>query len=1210
MTARIRAHDWAATSLGAIETWPQSLRTALDLVLVMHGPATILWGPDSVQLYNDAYVSIAKDRHPALLGRSVEKGWPDAYDEVIVPLLDAVRAGQATHLADFTVDLQHSDGSTERRAFDTDWSPIRDESGAVAGALQTLTEVTERHRIERQLRESEARQTLLLRLSDNLRGITDQREIQRIAMRLLGEHLGLSRTYYFDVVRENGGWVHVIESAYQRESDGPDMVGRHNLKDFGDEMFEGFARGEVIAAADVETLADVVPEELASYRALGVTAFINVPLLRNGEYSAGIGAHDTAPHVWTEAEIALIREVAERTWAIVEHARAQSTLRESEERFQHVVRATRDIVWDIDLLADRVWWSDALQTKLGFSAQEIGPDTAWCFAHMHPDDRERVVAGMKAAAAGTGTVWSDEFRYRRADDTYAHIADRGFITRDPSGRAVRMTGAMQDVTARKEAEAALRESEERQAFLLTLSDTLRTEADARAVAMTSVSLLADHLRLDRAYVAQVDKSRDLAEIGPEYRRPDLAPVEGRLTLADFPEAFARVEAVTLVLRDAAADPTLSDLDRRGFAALEMGALMVASARRGANNPVWALLVATKEPRCWTTAEVALVEDVAERTWAAVERVRTEAALRFSEQRFREFGENSSDALWIIDAETRQLDYVSPAFERIWGESREAVMADLSRWAELAHPDDRAAASQALLRLLAGEAFVADYRIIRPDGEVRWIRDTGFPMKEGGVVRRGGGIAQDVTELKRAETALRVSEERFRQFGEASLDVLWIRDAETLQWQYLTPAFEGIYGMSREEALAGDNYRSWLDLIVPEDRPGAIANIERVRGGEHVVFEYRVRRPRDGTIRWLRNTDFPITDETGRVKLVGGIGHDMTELREAELRLEALVEGIPQLVWRAVDGGHWTWASPQWTAYTGQSEPDSHDWGWLDPLHPDDRALAQDAWSCAVDTGVLEVEYRVCHAPEHRYRWFQTRATPVRDQSGTIVEWLGTSTDVDDLRAMQDRQQVMVAELQHRTRNLIAVVRSIARQTMGASEDLEDFRDAFNERLAALSRVQGLLSRSEQERITIEALLRIELDALGAREVADRVRLTGPEVPLRNSIVQTMALALHELATNARKYGALADGHGRLDVSWDVRTDARERRRLAVTWLETGVDMGREAQSPVSQPGGYGRELIERALPYALGAKTTYQMAADGVRCTIDLPLDKRPNQQA
>ncbi|MBW9117373.1 PAS domain-containing protein [Rhizobium cauense] len=467
---------------------------------------------------------------------------------------------------------------------------------------------------------------------------------------------------------------------------------------------------------------------------------------------------------------------------------------------------------------------------------------------------------------------------------------------------------------------------------------------------------------------------------------------------------------------------------------------------------------------------------------------------------------------------------------------------------------------------------------------------------------------DISERARVEAALRESEERLRQFGEASQDILWIRDAETLQWEYLTPAFEAIYGLDREAALRGDNMVGWLELIVPEDRERAAANLQRVREGEWVTFEYRIQRPADGAIRWLRNTDFPIKDDAGRVVHIGGIGHDVTEIKEteqalaaAEQRQRALLEGIPQLVWRAVDGGNWTWASPQWTEYTGQREEDSHGFGWLEPVHADDRDRAKTSWSEALETGGFEVEYRIRHAGTSTYRWFHTRATPVRNSQGTIVEWLGTSTDVDDIRGLHKRQEVLVAELQHRTRNLMGVIRSVADNTAQRSIDLGDFKRRFNDRLEALARVQGLLSRlNEHDRVTFDELIKGELGAMDG--AVDRVLLEGPEgIRLRSSTVQTLAMALHELATNAVKYGALSQSSGELAVRWALQhSDGSDQPWLHIDWQERGVSMPPADAPPAGT--GQGRELIENALPYQLKAKTTFALGTDGVRCTILIPV--------
>ncbi|MGI4765367.1 MAG: PAS domain-containing protein, partial [Janthinobacterium lividum] len=581
-----------------------------------------------------------------------------------------------------------------------------------------------------------------------------------------------------------------------------------------------------------------------------------------------------------------------------------------------------------------------------------------------------------------------------------------------------------------------------------------------------------------------------------------------------------------------------------------------------------------------------------------------------EERFRTLAESIEDVFYMTNLEQSALEYLSPAYERIWGRPAAELLGNLSIFPDTLHPDDLSIFEAGKAAQVLGEPVTVEYRIVRPDGEVRWIYDRSFPVGDG-VGRRSAGIASDVTARRQADAAARETEERLRQFGETSHDILWIRDAETLQWTYLTPAFETIYGLSREEALSGDNYRGWQELIVPEDHAYAVASIGRVRAGEHVTFEYRIRRPIDGRVRWLRNTDFPMRDTNGCVARIGGVGQDVTELKaieaavaESEQRLRTLVDGVPQLVWRAIDGGDWTWASPQWAAYTGQSEPDSHHQGWLEPLHPDDRDRAMTAWDHALEADGFEVEYRIRRAADGAYRWFQTRATPLRDGAGNIKEWLGTSTDIDDLRRLQDSQAVMVTELQHRTRNLIAVVRSIAEDTMEHTGPTEAFRGAFSDRLSALSRVQGLLSRSEAEPITIDALVRLELDALGASTLNGRVTASGPEVRLRPSSVQILALALHELATNARKHGALSHDVGRLTIIWrELIEDGRPR--LVLDWNEIGLDRAPERPASTVLNGGYGRELIEQALPHALGARTTYALTEAGVRCTIDIPVRPR-----
>lgn len=331
------------------------------------------------------------------------------------------------------------------------------------------------------------------------------------------------------------------------------------------------------------------------------------------------------------------------------------------------------------------------------------------------------------------------------------------------------------------------------------------------------------------------------------------------------------------------------------------------------------------------------------------------------------------------------------------------------------------------------------------------------------------------------------------------------------------------------------------------------------------------------------------------------------LEESERRLRSLIEGIPQLVWRAVGAGTWTWASPQWTEITGLSEADSCGHGWLQAIHPDDRPRTLEMWQRAAAGGSFTHEARLGPADGSAWRWYRTRATPVRDAAGVIVEWLGTCTDIDDLRRMQDQQEVMVGELQHRTRNLLAIVQSIASQTAGLSESLDSFEARFSDRLSALSRVQGLLSEGRHEAVTIGDVVRLELDALAADLDGDRIACGGPDVPLRKRAVQTLSLALHELATNARKHGALSGPAGRLDVHWRIHDTVAGEHRLELDWTESGVAL--PAPAPEGFRRGYGRRLIERALPYSLGARTTFTLDEHGLRCRIDLPLTLKDNRE-
>jgi len=247
-------------------------------------------------------------------------------------------------------------------------------------------------------------------------------------------------------------------------------------------------------------------------------------------------------------------------------------------------------------------------------------------------------------------------------------------------------------------------------------------------------------------------------------------------------------------------------------------------------------------------------------------------------------------------------------------------------------------------------------------------------------------------------------------------------------------------------------------------------------------------------------------------------------------------------------------------------------------------------------------------------WYLTRLRPYRTVEDKIDGVVVTFVDIgerrraeDALRESESRMRVLVGELQHRTRNLIGIVMAMADRTAVTGQTLDEFKASFGDRLMALSRVQGLLSRATPgDGVAFDELLESELSAQTAGN-GGTVTLDGPSgVVVRSVSVQALAMAVHELTTNAVKHGALGQSDGRLNIRWRVEAQ-NGLPWILVDWKESGLD---GARSPGGKRGnGSGRRLIEDALPYQFGAQTTFTIEADGVHCTIALPLSGAPIEE-
>jgi PAS domain S-box-containing protein len=229
--------------------------------------------------------------------------------------------------------------------------------------------------------------------------------------------------------------------------------------------------------------------------------------------------------------------------------------------------------------------------------------------------------------------------------------------------------------------------------------------------------------------------------------------------------------------------------------------------------------------------------------------------------------------------------------------------------------------------------------------------------------------------------------------------------------------------------------------------------------------------------------------------------------------------------------------------------------------------------------------------------------PLRDTNGDIRGFLKIGQDVTErmqaeeaLRESERQAKLLLAELQHRVRNTLAVVRSIARRTAHTSESVEDYAMHLDGRIDAFARVQAAVTRTPDVGLDLAMLVAETLLSVGAHE-GERVRhIKGPNIRLQAKAAETVALTIHELATNAVKYGALSTEQGRLAVEWSIE-EAQEQPRLVLRWTETGVPLSGE--KPTRR--GFGMELIERILAYDLGGEASLEFTPDGLHCTISLP---------
>jgi PAS domain S-box-containing protein len=586
-----------------------------------------------------------------------------------------------------------------------------------------------------------------------------------------------------------------------------------------------------------------------------------------------------------------------------------------------------------------------------------------------------------------------------------------------------------------------------------------------------------------------------------------------------------------------------------------------------------------------------------------EQVAAEAAARASEARFRLFTDAMPNQVWTSNA-AGHLDWFNPRVYEYSGASVGEL--DGEGWVSIVHPEDLPRTADNWSRALStGVFYETEFRLRRRDGVYRWFIARAFPITGAdGRIVQWIGTNTDIDDHKRVTQSLHESERRLAlsqsAAGIASLE-LDIATGTVIG----SEGFWDLWGLEPRHSV----HISVLEqLVVPEDA-GIRSNPETRKNGTAVHdVQYRVRRADNGELRWLwRSIDF-VRDAAGTPVKMFGVMQDITErkamehsLRESEARYKSALQVGRMGSWETnFASGERRW-SPEGQELFGLSLPDGigNIGGEQDEfqlaLHPDDRHLIETFHHLADTVDSFPAEYRIVR--DGTILWISGRGQVFsRGSDGKCQRLVNVVADVSDRKRAEEHVRFLMGEMSHRSKNFLSVIQAIARRTVQTSSSMAEFQKKFEERLRALAASNDILLEQNRQGAALAELVARQLTPF-VDPCGERFELSGADVYVNANAAQAIGLALHELATNAVKYGALSVLHGKVSISWTTEYNTDIGECLILGWVEKG--------GPVVTPpshNGFGAEVIGRMAPASLSARVALDYASTGLCWTLTIPM--------